>query len=83
MGASLDRATYLGLFSSGKLVFHAQEVSEFEARLYGDTAVVACLLHDRASYDGQAFEGRFRTLQVYVRTSDGWRWVAGQTTEVV
>jgi hypothetical protein len=83
MGARLDRAAYLALYASGKLVFHAQEVSEFEARVYGDTAVVTCLLDDRASYEGQDFEARFRTLQVYVRSPQGWRWVAGQTTEVL
>jgi hypothetical protein len=83
MGARLDRAAYLELYTSGKLVFDAQEVSDFDARFYGVTAVVTCLLDDRASYDGQAFEARFRTLQVYVRSTDGWRWVAGQTTEAL
>ena len=83
MGACLDRAAYLELYASGVLVFYAQEVSDFDARFYCDTAVVTCLLDDRASYDGQAFEARFRTLQVYLRSPDGWRWVAGQTTEVL
>ena len=83
MGARLDRARYLELHTSGVLVFESQVVSEFSARVYGDTAVVTSVLDDRASYDGQAFEARFRTMQVYLRSPDGWRWVAGQTTEVL
>jgi hypothetical protein len=37
-------------------------------------------VHDRATWQGQPFEGDFRSLFVYVRRDGRWRCVAGQTT---
>jgi hypothetical protein len=37
-------------------------------------------VHDRATWQGEPFDGRFRSLFVYVRRDATWLCVAGQTT---
>ena len=55
-------------------------VLEARRPVYGDTAVVTLDVHDRATWQGEPFEGDFRSLFVYVRRGGVWRCVAGQTT---
>ena len=56
---------------------YALRVAEF-----GDVAVITCRIHDRAAYQGEKFEGFFRSTQVFLKQQDGWRYVAGQTTTI-
>ena len=80
-GDSCDRAGYVASYvGSSDLVWLAQESSEPVIRLYGDAAVVTLDVHDRATWQGEPFEGDFRSLFVYVRRDGIWRCVAGQTT---
>jgi len=80
-GASCDRAAYVASYvGSPDLVWLAQESSEPVVRVYGDAAVVTLDVHDRATWQGEPFEGDFRSMFVYVRRDSVWRCVAGQTT---
>jgi hypothetical protein len=80
-GASCDRDEYVASYvGSPDLVWSAQECSVPEIRVYGDAAVVTLDVHDRATWQGEPFEGDFRSLFVYVRHNRTWRCVAGQTT---
>jgi uncharacterized protein (TIGR02246 family) len=81
-GDSCDRDEYVASYvGSPDLVWLAQESSDPVIRVYGDAAVVTLDVHDRATWRGEPFEGRFRSLFVYVRRDGTWRCVAGQTTE--
>jgi hypothetical protein len=80
-GATCDRAEYVASYvGSPDLVWLAQESSEPVVRMYGDAAVVTLDVHDRATWQGEPFEGDFRSMFVYVRRDGVWRCVAGQTT---
>jgi uncharacterized protein (TIGR02246 family) len=80
-GATCDRDEYIASYvASTDLVWLSQDTSQPVIRVYGDTAVVTLDVHDRATWQGDRFEGRFRSLFVYVRREGTWRCVAGQTT---
>ena len=80
-GVSCDRDEYVASYvGSPDLVWLAQESSEPTIRVFGDAAIVTLDVHDRATWQGQPFEGDFRSLFVYVRRDGAWRCVAGQTT---
>ena len=80
-GVSCNRDEYVASYvGSSELVWLAQESSALLVRVYGDVAVVTLDVHDRATWQGEPFEGDFRSLFVYVRRQGTWRCVAGQTT---
>ena len=67
-GVSCDRDEYVASYvGSPDLVWLAQESSEPTIRVFGDAAIVTLDVHDRATWQGQPFEGDFRSLFVYVR----------------
>ncbi len=80
-GQAFDREQYVASYvSSPDMVWLQQEVSGQDVRVYGDAAVVTLDVHDRAVWQGEPFEGWFRSLFVYVRRSGRWQCVAGHTT---
>jgi hypothetical protein len=82
-GYVFDKAAYLEFFlESGQMRWQSQVLDDLDIRLYGDVAVITCRIHDRAAYQGQEFEGFFRSTQVFLKKLDGWRYVAGQTTTI-
>jgi uncharacterized protein (TIGR02246 family) len=82
-GGSCGRDEYIASYvASPDVAWVAQEASAPQIRIYGDAAVVTLDVHDRATRQGEPFEGRFRSLFVYVRRDDRWLCVAGQTTSL-
>lgn len=83
-GKVFDKTTYLEFFIKSKqMQWQAQELDDLNIQCYGDVAVVTCRIHDQASYQGNAFEGYFRSTQVFVKqSSDRWQYVVGQTTTI-
>jgi ketosteroid isomerase-like protein len=59
------------------------EVDRFEMKLHGDTAVVAAELQEYLDYHGQDLRTRFRFMDTWLRTSDGWRLAARHTAAVL
>lgn len=57
-------------------------VEDFEIRLYGDTALLSGRSTMTGTSDGEAFETRYRFIDVYVRGSDGWKVVSVQITRI-
>jgi hypothetical protein len=49
------------------------EVDRFQVKRHGDTAVVAAELQEYLDYHGQALRTRFRFLDTWLRTPEGWR----------
>lgn len=81
-GQTIDKEAYIERFVGAEGVkWFAQEVSDLAVRVYGEAGVVTCNVHDRAEFQGNAFEGNFRSLFVYVKRNGAWRCVVGQTTE--
>ena len=80
-GTSCGREDYIASYVvSPDVVWISQTTSSQLISVHGDAAVVTLDVHDRATWAGEPFEGRFRSLFVYVRRDARWQCVAGQTT---
>ena len=80
-GAVFDRAGYLAFYlESGRARWQSQAWDELEVQAHGDVAVATCRLHDRATFDGEPLDARFRSTQVFVKRDGAWRYVAGHTS---
>lgn len=80
-GRRFDKATYLELFvGSTDLVWQSQEASEVEIFVYDNVAVMSCLVHDIASYQGNAFDAYFRSTHTLMNNGGQWKFVASHTS---
>jgi hypothetical protein len=59
------------------------EVDRFEMKRYGDTAVAAGEIQEYLDYHGQPLRTRFRFLDTWRRTPEGWRLAARHTSAVL
>ena len=59
------------------------EVDEYRLTLSGDVAVAAVEVQEYLDYHGQNLRTRFRSLDTWVRTSEGWRLIAQHTAAVL
>jgi hypothetical protein len=59
------------------------EVDHFQMKLHGDTAVVAAELQEYLEYHGQDLRTRFRFVDTWLRTPDGWLLAARHTAAVL
>jgi ketosteroid isomerase-like protein len=82
-GEMTDKAAYLRRMTNPSVKWISQDLSDVQVRLSGDTAVLTAAVHDRASFDGQPLDAKFRSTFVYVRNPSGWHCVAGHTSPVV
>jgi len=57
-------------------------VASFQVQLHGDVAVATHEDLEELIYFGQKLESRFRTLDTWLRTSEGWRLIASQILAV-
>jgi uncharacterized protein DUF4440 len=58
------------------------EVDQFQAKVHGDTAVTAAEIQEHLDYYGQELKTRFRFVDTWIRTPEGWR-LAGRLTAAV
>jgi ketosteroid isomerase-like protein len=79
-GKRFSKADLIEEARAGKVIYDVQRASERTAKVWGDTAVVTALLHARGSQDGKPFEYRVWYSDTYLRMSDGWRYVFGQSS---
>jgi hypothetical protein len=59
------------------------EIDHFETTFHGSTAVVACEMQEYLEYHGQSLRTRFRSLDTWLLTSDGWRLIGGHLAAVL
>jgi Domain of unknown function (DUF4440) len=59
------------------------EIDRFRLSIEGDLAVAAVEIQEYLDYHGQHLRTRFRFLDTWVRTSDGWRLIAEHTAAVL
>ena len=82
-GRSLDKTGYLENYVLADHVkWISQEFEEISIRDYGDSAVVACIVHDKALFGGVDFDARLRATFIYLRQNDTWRCTFGQSTRI-
>lgn len=67
---------------NGDFTIESEQISDILPRIFGDTAVVTGVSNLKGSYKGQAFSGRYRWTDTFVRRNDGWRLVATQVTKM-
>lgn len=75
-GFVLDKAQWLARYQTGALHTSSLVWDEVDVREYGDTAVAIGRHTQRATYQGQAVDGRFRATHVFTREGDGWMLVS-------
>jgi Domain of unknown function (DUF4440) len=59
------------------------EVDRYQVKLHGDTAVAAGETQEYLDYHGQSLRTRFRFLDTWLRTREGWRLIAQHTSAVL
>jgi len=74
-GGVTDKATFLGLVSSGVVSHDVMESADFDTRVYGETAVVTSRGISGGTYQGRAFREVERVTCVFVRQQGQWRCV--------
>ena len=85
-GERLTRADRLANLRSGRTavdsVVHAPQEEQFRAYGNGDIVVYTALLTLGARYSGQAAQGRYRAMVVWVRRDGRWQQAASQLTPI-
>jgi ketosteroid isomerase-like protein len=74
------KAVWLGAMSSGKTKYKSGSFSDRKVRLYGDTALVTGTGAIEAEVNGEPRSLRLKFLNVWIRTPQGWKFVAWQST---
>jgi hypothetical protein len=59
------------------------EVDQYKVTLHDDVAIAAGELQEHLDYHGQDLHTRFRFLDTWVRTPEGWRLIAEHTAAVL
>jgi ketosteroid isomerase-like protein len=77
-----DKKAFVAGILDPKLTINPYTVEEFEARLYGDTALLSGRTHMTGSYDGKPFESNYRYIDIYVRKGGAWKIVSVQITQL-
>jgi ketosteroid isomerase-like protein len=85
-GERLTRADRVANLRSGRTavdsVVHAPQEEQFRAYGNGDIVVYTALLTLGARYSGQAAQGKYRAMVVWVRRDGRWQQVASQLTPI-
>ncbi|NUR83468.1 MAG: nuclear transport factor 2 family protein [Nonomuraea sp.] len=76
LGFMLNREQWTHRYDQGGLVTHALTWDDYTIREYGDVAVAVGVVTQKAEFNGQPADGRFRVTQISVRQG-GRRLLAG------
>jgi hypothetical protein len=73
LGFVLDRNQWVNRFrGGGGLDMHEMTWDDVTVRQYGSTAVAVGVVAQRASFQGNPADGRFRVTQIAVQEGDRW-----------
>ncbi len=81
-GSVGDKATFLELVRSGKLLHDVMESHDLKVRVYGDTAVVTGRGISGGQYQGESFYLVERASCVFVRQQGRWRCVLTHLSQI-
>jgi len=59
------------------------EIDKWAAAVHGETVVTVYEIQESLDYHGQALRSRFRSMDTWVSTPDGWRLIAEHTAAVL
>jgi ketosteroid isomerase-like protein len=79
-GKKYTKADLLQDARSGSSVYEHEEDTEQTVRVWGDTAVVTAKLWEKGTDKGKPFDHWVWFSDTYVRTSEGWKYVFGQSS---
>lgn len=82
-GTRFDKAGYVETYcTSGKVVFHEQQIDDLSVRTFPGFAIATLTLRDRFSAGGRDVQATYRSLCVFAEVDGQWLWAAGQTIPV-
>ena len=81
-GDVANKASFLDVITSPKLVINPYSVEDMDVRLYGDVALLSGRTRLTGSWEGKAFTSHYRYVDVYVRKDGQWRVASVQITEI-
>jgi ketosteroid isomerase-like protein len=81
-GGIIDKATFLGLVSSGTVTHDVMESDDFHVRVYGDAAVVTSRGVSGGTYQGRRFREVERVTCVFVRQPGQWTCVVTHLSRI-
>ena len=81
-GATADKAAFVTALMDERLSISPYTVEDFQARIYGDTALLTGTTDMHGSWDGKAFASHYRYTDVYIRENGKWHVVNVQTTPI-
>ncbi len=79
-GKKYTKADLISEARAGHVQYEHQEDTEQTVRLWGDTAVVTAKLWEKGTDHGKPFDYTVWFSDTYVRTSNGWKYVFGQSS---
>ncbi len=79
-GKTYSKADLLAEARSGRLHYERQDDTDKTVRMWGDTAAITAKLWEKGTDDGKPFEYVVWFSDTYLRTSEGWRYVFGQSS---
>lgn len=79
-GRVFTKADLLHEARNGTMVYERQDDSHQVVRIWGDTAIITALLHAKGMNAGEPFDYQLWFSDVYLRTSNGWQYVFGQSS---
>jgi len=79
-GTTFGKTGYIDTYcTSGKVVFHEQQIEDLSIREFPGFAVATLILRDRFSAGGREIRATYRSLCVFADVDGRWLWAAGQT----
>ena len=81
-GEVIDKARQIKLIQTSSSHYAFVHSSNFQVKIYRDTAAVSSLRTERGTADGHEFSRQFRVFRLYLDTPQGWRVVAQQETQL-
>ncbi len=76
-GQHFDRDGYIDANVGGPTRWHAQRLTDVVLSVVGGTAVLRCVVDDEVTFADDRRTLRMPVTQTWVRTSAGWRCLAG------
>jgi ketosteroid isomerase-like protein len=77
-----SRRSFINDLVSADLEIEPYEVEDFEARLYGDVALLSGRTRMTGTYLGKAFASHYRYIDIYVLQQNSWKVVSVQVTKL-
>jgi ketosteroid isomerase-like protein len=81
-GKLKPRADLVRELGTPGLEFQPYEPAEVDVRLFGDTAVITGRIVQKYTYNGERVEADLRYTDVWVKSPDGWKNVAGHASTI-